>query len=197
MMSDLEYHVRVLILYGFAMEGHMAGSLVAGLPGASALAPATHARLTYEAFTKTAPAAHAALTALGKAVDESGLEKELTELVKLRASQLNGCAFCVQYHLNAARRLGVANEKLDLLAAWPDAGVFTPREMAALAWTEALTEMGSESTSDQAYAALLRHFNEREALFLTVAIGTINQWNRIAVALRFPPPVARAAASAR
>jgi AhpD family alkylhydroperoxidase len=182
------------------MESQMAGSLVAGRPGADAEASATHAthtRLTYEAFTNTAPAAHAALTALGKAVDESGLEKELTELVKLRASQLNGCAFCVQYHLNAARRLGVASEKLDLVAAWQDAGVFTPREMAALVWTEALTEMGSESTSDQAYAALLRHFNEREALFLTVAIGTINQWNRIAVALRFPPPVARAAASAR
>jgi AhpD family alkylhydroperoxidase len=172
------------------MESQMAGSPE---PGAETSVPRpSHARLTYEAFTTTAPAVHAALTALGKAVDESGLEKELTELLKLRASQLNGCAFCVQHHLNTARRLGVASEKLDLVAAWPDAGVFTPREMAALAWTEALTEMGSESASDQAYAALLRHFNAREALFLTVAIGTINQWNRIAVALRFPPPVARA-----
>jgi AhpD family alkylhydroperoxidase len=182
------------------MESQMSGSLVAGLPGpgTEASAPrASHARLTYEAFAKTAPAAHAALIALGKAVDESGLEKELTELVKLRASQLNGCAFCVQYHLNAARRLRVASEKLDLVAAWPDAGVFTQREMAALAWTEALTAMRPESTSDQAYAALLRQFSANEAVFLTVAIGTINQWNRIAVALRFPPPVARAAASAR
>jgi len=180
------------------MESQMSGSLVAGRPEPGGEAPqGSHSRLTYEAFTKVAPAAHAALTALGKAVDESGLEKELTELVKLRASQLNGCAFCIQFHLNAARRLGLASEKLDLVAAWPDAGVFTPREMAALAWTEALTEMGPESTSDQAYAALLRHFNEKEAVFLTVAVGTINQWNRIAVALRFPPPVARAAASAR
>src|SRR5262245_33449835 len=134
MISDLEYHIRVLILYGFAMESQMAGSLVAGLPGADAEASAhraTHARLTYEAFTKTAPAAHAALTALGKAVDESGLEKELTELVKLRASQLNGCAFCLQYHLNAARRLGVASERLDLVAAWPDGDGVTARRMAA------------------------------------------------------------------
>jgi AhpD family alkylhydroperoxidase len=195
MISDLEYHIRVLILYRFAMESQMSRSLVAGVtgPGAEASAPhAFHSRLTYEAFTKTAPAAHAALTALGKAVDESGLEKELTELVKLRASQLNGCAFCIQFHLNAARRLGLASEKLDLVAAWRDAGVFTPREMAALAWTEALTEMGPEGMSDQAYAALLRQFNASEAVFLTVAIGTINQWNRIAVALRFPPPVARA-----
>ena len=174
----------------------MSGSLVAGLPGSGAEASAPHAshsRLTYEAFTKTAPVAHAALTALGKAVDESGLEKELTELVKLRASQLNGCAFCIQFHLNAARRLGLASEKLDLVAAWPDVGVFTPREMAALAWTEALTEMGPESASDHAYAVLLRQFSATEAMFLTVAIGTINQWNRIAVALRFPPPVAQAA----
>jgi AhpD family alkylhydroperoxidase len=179
------------------MESQMAGSLVAGLPGAGAEASApraSHARLTYEAFAKTAPAVHTALIALGKAVDESGLEKELTELVKLRASQLNGCAFCLQYHLNAARRLGVTSEKLDLVAAWPDTGVFTPREMAALAWTEALTEMGPESTSDEAYAALLRQFSPTEAMFLTVAIGTINQWNRIAVALRFPP-VARAASA--
>lgn len=169
----------------------MSGSLVAGLPGTGTEIPAPHARLTYEAFTKMAPAAHAALTALGRAVDDSGLEKELTELVKLRVSQLNGCAFCVQYHLNMARGLGLASEKLDLVAAWRDAGVFTPREMAALAWTEVLTEMGPESSSDQAYAALLRQFSATEAVFLTVAIGTINQWNRIAVPLRFPPHVAR------
>src|SRR5262245_12803102 len=195
MLSDLEYHIRVLILYGFAMESQMSGSLVAGLPvqGADASAPhSAHARLTYEAFTRTAPAAHAALIALGKAVDESGLEKGLTELVKLRASQLNGCAFCLQYHLNAARRLGLASEKLDLVAAWPDAGVLPARETAALAWTAALTEVGSESASDHAYAVLLRQFSATEAMFLTVAIGTINQWNRIAVALRFPPPVAQA-----
>jgi AhpD family alkylhydroperoxidase len=182
------------------MESQMAGSLKPQCPGSGAAGAAfhgAHTRLTYEAFTKTAPAAHAALTALSKAVDDSGLEKELTELVKLRVSQLNGCAYCIQHHLNVARRLGLANEKLDLVAAWPDAGVFTPREMAALAWTEALTKMGAESTSDQAYTALLRQFSATEAMFLTVAIGTINQWNRIAVALRFPPPVARASVGVR
>jgi AhpD family alkylhydroperoxidase len=146
------------------------------------------ARLTYQGFAKAAPASHAALIALGKSVDESGLDKTLTELLKLRASQINGCAFCLQYHLDIARKLGVAPEKLDLVAAWREAGVFTPREMAALAWTETLTDMTPEVTSDDAYAALLKHFTETEAMFLTVAIGTINQWNRIAVALRFPPP---------
>jgi AhpD family alkylhydroperoxidase len=146
-------------------------------------------RLNYEDFAKAATAAHAALLALGKSVDDSGIEKPLTELVKLRASQINGCAFCIQFHLNMARKLGVPGEKLDLVAAWREAGVFSAREMAALAWTEALTKMTIEVASDTASAALRQHFTETEALFLTVAIGTINQWNRIAVALRFAPPV--------
>jgi AhpD family alkylhydroperoxidase len=143
--------------------------------------------LTYQGFAKAAPASHAALLALGKSVDESGLDKTLTELIKLRASQINGCAFCLQYHLDTARKLGIAADKLDLVAAWREAGVFSPREMAALAWTETLTEMTPDVTSDEAYAALREHFTESEAMFLTIAVGTINQWNRIAVALRFPP----------
>jgi AhpD family alkylhydroperoxidase len=146
-----------------------------------------HSRSTYQDFANAAAASHAALLALGKSVDDSGLEKTLTELVKLRASQINGCAFCLQYHLDTARKLGVPADKLDLVAAWREAGVFSLREMAALAWTETLTEMTADVTSDEAYAALLQHFTETEAMFLTVAIGTINQWNRIAVALRFPP----------
>jgi AhpD family alkylhydroperoxidase len=150
-------------------------------------------RLSYEDFAKVATAAHAALLALGKSVDDSGIEKPLTELVKLRASQINGCAFCIQFHLNMARKLGVPGEKLDLVAAWREAGVFSAREMAALTWTEALTAMTTEVACDTASAALRQHFTETEALFLTVAIGTINQWNRIAVALRFAPPVPRCA----
>jgi len=151
--------------------------------------PESEPRLKYEDFARTAPAAHAALVALGKAVDDSGLEKDLTELIKLRASQINGCAFCIQFHLNMARKLGVPREKLDLVAAWPHAGVFTDREMAALIWTECLTEMSSNSASDAAYTTVLQHFSAIEAVFLSVAIGTINQWNRIAVALRFAPQI--------
>jgi AhpD family alkylhydroperoxidase len=151
--------------------------------------PCMNSRVSYEAFAKLAAPARAALTALGKTVDDSGLDKGLGEIIKLRASQINGCAFCVQYHLNVARKLGVAAEKLDLVAVWREAGIFSPREMAALAWTEALTEMTPEVTSDSAYAALLEHFDASEAVFLTIAIGTINQWNRIAVALRFAPPI--------
>src|SRR5271170_3665894 len=107
-----------------------------------------HARLDYEEFTNTAPEAAKALFALGKAVDASGLAKDLTELVKLRASQINGCAFCIQFHLNRARQQGVAGEKLDLVAAWRDAGIYTPREMAALAWTEILTDVARQRASD-------------------------------------------------
>lgn len=144
-------------------------------------------RLSYEAF-KTQPA-YAALAALTRSVDDSGLEKALTELVKVRASQINGCAFCLQFHLSMARRHGLAPEKLDLVAAWREAGVFTAREMAALAWTEELTTLGPHAAGDAAYAALLSAFTESEAMHLTVAIATINQWNRIGVALRFPPPL--------
>jgi AhpD family alkylhydroperoxidase len=150
---------------------------------------ASHPRVSYQNFAAAADPVRSALIALGKAVDESGLDKGLTELVKLRASQVNGCAFCIQLHLNVARKLGLPAEKLDLVAAWREAGVFAEREKAALAWTESLTRMAPDAASDADYAALLRHFSPSEALNLTVAIGTINQWNRIAVALRFAPPI--------
>jgi AhpD family alkylhydroperoxidase len=149
-------------------------------------------RLSYEGFTAAAPGAYAALAALGKAVDESGLEKSLTELIKLRASQMNGCAFCVSFHLNMLRKLGVAPEKIDMVAVWRDAGVFSDRELAALAWTETLTDLSPRSASDKAYAALLNQFSESEATFLSLAIATINSWNRLGVALRFAPLALRA-----
>jgi AhpD family alkylhydroperoxidase len=146
------------------------------------------ARIGYEEFARLAPDARKALTALGAAVDASGLDKGLTELLKLRASQINGCAFCIQFHLNMARKAGVPGQKLDLVAAWREAGAYSPREYAALSWTEALTFSPGDGATDEEYADLLQHFSKEEALFLTVAIGTINQWNRIAAALRFAPP---------
>jgi len=153
-------------------------------------------RLSYQDFVAEAGAVESALVAIGKAVNDSGLEKELTELVKLRASQINGCAFCLQLHLNVARKLGLPSAKLDLVAVWREAGVFSDREMAALAWTEALTRDPVEGASDANYAALLRQFSQSEATFLTVAIGVINSWNRIAVALRFAPQIPRATQNA-
>ena len=150
---------------------------------------AFQSRISMEDFASRAPAAPAALRRLGEAIDASGLDKALTELVKLRASQINGCAYCVQFHLNLLRKLGVAPEKLDLVAVWREAGIFSEREAAALAWTEALTEALKDGASDDAYAALLTQFTEQEAIFLTAAIGLINAWNRIGVGLRFAPPI--------
>lgn len=147
------------------------------------------APFTYETFQKTAPSAVAALAALGKAIDDSGLEKELTELVKLRVSQINGCAFCTQLHLNVARKIGVAASKLDLLAVWRDAGLFSVRERAALAWAEYLARMDAKPIPQDAYAELCTVFSDAETTHLTVAIGQISAWNRIAGALRFAPPV--------
>jgi AhpD family alkylhydroperoxidase len=150
---------------------------------------ATDARIEFAEFEKIAPEARAALSALSKAVEDSGLENELIELLKVRASQVNGCAFCVQFHLNLARRAGVSQTKLDLVAVWRDAGVFSEREMAALAWTEGLTKVTPDGVGNEAYGAAERAFTKSELVFLTVAVASINAWNRIAMAFRFTPPI--------
>jgi len=150
----------------------------------------THARLEYQAFNQVAPAVPAALAALGKAVDDAGLEKSLTELVKLRVSQINGCAFCLQYHLNLIRKLDLDPRKLDLLAAWRDAGIYSAREQAALAWAEALTRIATHEVDDAAYAQASREFAPPELAHLSAAIANINAWNRIAAGFRFTPPPA-------
>jgi AhpD family alkylhydroperoxidase len=144
-------------------------------------------RLEREDFYRIAPAARDALIDLGKAVGASGLDKELAELVKLRVSQINGCAFCLQMHLDIARKLGTAARKLDLLSAWADADCFTPRERAALAWAEVLTEFAHGAAMDEAFANLQQEFSQKEIAFLTAAIANINAWNRISVGLRFAP----------
>ena len=149
-----------------------------------------HVRIAYEAFSKKASSAHAALIALGRSADRSGLDKGLIELVKIRVSQLNGCAFCLNHHLVIARSLGVDAARLDLVAAWRDAGIFTAREQAALAWAECLTTLTPVSASDEVYDGLLKVFSQDEAIDLSVAIATINAWNRLGVGLRFAPPSA-------
>lgn len=148
-------------------------------------------RSDWSSFELAAPSVVAALRQLGKAVDDSGLDKQLTELLKLRASQLNGCAFCLQFHLNLARKLGLAQAKIDLVATWREAGVFSARERAALAWTEALTLMAQQHVADAIYVGLQAEFSESEIAYLTTAVGAINAWNRIAGALQFSPPIPR------
>jgi len=154
-----------------------------------------HSRVRYDDFAARMPVVHAALLTLSKAATQAGLDKALIELIEIRASQINGCAFCLQYHLTSARKLPVAAAKLDLVATWREAGIFSSREMAALAWTETVTRLGPESASDAEYAALRAEFSEEEAIYLTVTIGVINHWNRLGVALRFPPTFASPAAA--
>lgn len=148
--------------------------------------PPAGSGFSFERMQETAPAAVAALRAMTKAVADAGLDKALTELLKVRVSQINGCAFCTQFHLNLARQLGVDGAKLDLVAAWRDAPVFTPRERAALAFAEHLTLMAGRG--EEADMLPRATFSDDEILHLTIAVATINAWNRIAGGLRFPPP---------
>jgi AhpD family alkylhydroperoxidase len=139
-------------------------------------------------FEQHAGGVVSALRDYSRAVDASGLDKGLVELLKLRASQINGCAFCLQFHLNLARKLGLPQRQLDQLAAWRDSHAFSARERAALAWTEALTLMAAAPVDSALYTDLQAQFSEGEIANLTAAIAAINAWNRIAGALRFTPP---------
>lgn len=145
---------------------------------------------TMKDFTGSVPDIYAALGGLGRAVGAGGLDPALVELVKLRASQLNGCAYCLQFHLNAGRKAGLDQARLDLLAAWHEAPGFSDRERAALAWTEALT-LGRRGAEKAAALAQARsQFNDQELFTLSACVGLINAWNRIAGGLDFPPPPA-------
>lgn len=149
----------------------------------------TASRIDRPEFAALTPGVSEALIALGKAVNASGLPKDLQELIKIRASQLNGCAFCLQFHLNVARDLQVPAAKLDLLATWRVAPVYSERERIALAWTEALTLAPQGGADDALYERALAEFGAATLSFLTAAVAGINAWNRIAMALRFAPPL--------
>jgi AhpD family alkylhydroperoxidase len=146
-------------------------------------------RIDYKVFQEIAPEFATGMAAITHGLKKSSIEPDLRELIKIRASQLNGCAFCVQYHLNDARKLNIPAAKLDLLAAWREAGIYSPRECAALDWTERVTLLAQRHIDDEAFAALKTHFSEREIGYLTVAASQINAWNRIAAPLRFTPPI--------
>lgn len=148
----------------------------------------SHFRLDWSAFSQAAPTANTALMEVGKAIRTSGVDRTIVELAQLRASQVNGCTFCTQFHLNHLRQLSVSQIKLDLLAAWRDSDAFSDREKAALEWTEILTALDREGVPDAAYEAVSAHFSQGELAYLTAAVGVINAWNRISIAFRFPPP---------
>jgi AhpD family alkylhydroperoxidase len=146
-------------------------------------------RIEWKTFQEMVPEMATGMAAVTHAIRKSGLESDLIEMVKVRVSQINGCAFCVQYHLNDARKAGAAAEKLDLLAVWREAGIFSAREEAALEWAERVTLEAVRPIDDEAFAAVSAHFTEREVAFLTTAVGQINFWNRIAAPFRFTPPI--------
>jgi AhpD family alkylhydroperoxidase len=149
----------------------------------------SNARIDYKAFQSIIPEMGTGMAAVSHALRKSGIEPELIELLKVRASQINGCAFCVQYHLNDARKLNIPAAKLDLLATWREAGIYSDREAAALDWAEQVTLLAQHHIDDEAYARVSAHFSEREIAFLTTAVGQINFWNRVAAPLRFAPPI--------
>lgn len=139
------------------------------------------ARLNYG---KAAPGAYKAMSALEHYVRESGLEHPLLELIKLRASQINGCAYCIDMHTKDARAAGETEQRLYLLDAWREAPFYTDRERAALAWTEAVTLISQTHVPDDVYEEARRHFSEEELVNLTLAVVAINGWNRLAISFR-------------
>ena len=147
-------------------------------------------------FKALAPDAYDIVAALGQAAARAGIEKPLLELIKLRASQINGCAFCVQFHILQAESLDVAVDKLNLVVVWREAPQFSKRERAALAWTEALTILTAGGVSDEVYAEASAEFSEKELTYLTSAIAAINVWNRFGVAYRWTPPARQKAVNA-
>jgi AhpD family alkylhydroperoxidase len=145
------------------------------------------ARKEYSDFQALAPDAYEAVAALGRIAAKAGIDKQLLELIKLRASQINGCAFCVQYHVLQAEQIGVPVDKLNLVVVWREASQFSARERAALAWTEALTSL-TAGVSDEVYKQARAEFSDKELTYLTSAIASINVWNRFGVAYRWTPP---------
>ena len=147
----------------------------------------SHARSESADFKALAPDVFEAVLALGQFAAKAGLDKQLLELVKLRASQINGCAFCVQHHVMLGEKLGLSADKLNLVVVWREAPQFSARERAALAWTEALTLL-ADGVSDEVYAEASREFSEKELAYLTSAVASINVWNRFGAAFRWTPP---------
>ena len=158
----------------------------------------SHARKEYQDSRSLAPELYEPMATLGQAAVKAGIEKPLLELIKIRASQINGCAFCVQFHILQAENLGVSADKINLVVVWREAPQFSARERAALAWTEALTMLAS-GVSDEVYTEASAAFSDKELTYLSAAIGAINAWNRLGVAYRWTPPArqkpAQAAAS--
>jgi len=143
-----------------------------------------HPRLEY---ARVAPGAAQAMGGLETYVRACGLEPALLELVKVRASQMNGCGYCIDMHTKDARFGGESEQRLYALAAWRESPFFSERERAALAWTESVTQINVGTVPDEVYEQARRHFSEKELVDLTLALVAINGWNRLAIAFRVVP----------
>ena len=140
-------------------------------------------------YKKTDRSLLEALYGLNTAVDNCGLERSLLHLIKLRASQINGCSFCVDMHTHEARADGESEQRLYMVAAWKESPLFSERERAAFAWTESVTRIAERGVGDDLFAAVRQQFSEDELAKLTIALGMINTWNRICVSFHVVHPV--------
>ena len=143
-----------------------------------------------------APESIKAMYALEASFASSGIEKTIKELVKLRASQINGCAFCIHMHATDLRKAGESEMRLYMLDAWRESSLYSERERAALGWTEALTRIADTHAPDSDYETLKAQFSDEEQVQLTLMIGAINAWNRLAIGLRAVHPIERVHAAA-
>src|SRR5216117_400566 len=142
-------------------------------------------------YMRVARGVYEAMLGLEKYLHQSGLEESLVHLVKLRASQINGCAYCIDMHWKDLRSIGEKEQRLYGLDAWEESPYYTDRERAAFAWAEAVTNIRDGHAPDETYEEVGRHFNEKELVDLTLVITTINAWNRLAIAARTVPGLYR------
>lgn len=147
-------------------------------------------------FAKASAASYKAVSALEDFVQTSGLERRFVHLIKLRASQINGCAYCVDMHVKEARHDGMSEQWINLMCVWKESPVFDARERALLGWVDAVTKIAETGAPDADYEALKAHFSEEDMTKITVAIGAINIWNRLAIGFRMQHPVDAAAKAA-
>ena len=148
-------------------------------------------------FKKASPEAYKAMAAVEGHARRSGLDHGLLELVRTRVSQINGCAYCIDMHTKDARAAGETEQRLYALSAWQDTSFYTPRERAALAWTEAITNIQHGHATDELYDEVRKQFSEEELVRLTLVITQINAWNRISIAFRVEPGTYQPAAHSK
>jgi AhpD family alkylhydroperoxidase len=147
-------------------------------------------------MTKASPEAFKAALALETYVQNSGLERRFIHLIKLRASQINGCAYCVDMHVKEARHSGLSEQWINMMCVWRESPVYDARERVLLGWVDAVTNIAQTGVPDDVFNALKEHFSETEITIITVAIGAINVWNRLAVSFRSQHPIDKVAKAA-